>query len=190
MSALEKSPLMVYLRQFAVHHTVGLGYGVQLRNLGLTTKDGLSPAGLELLELEAENARLRAELERHKPEEREAECFCETPLIWLPTGRSFVCSKPCWLNEGTDEPFFPGNKCPNCGAELGEGIARRNADAARVARVRAALDSFTYHEDCGNDLYRARTAGEEAAEDGAHRRVAPDNQSWGRPGTGGHHARH
>lgn len=56
--------------------------------------------------------------------------------------------KPRWLAEvdpdwGIDAWGTHPRFCPGCGAHLGEdGIARRNADAARVERVRAALDEL------------------------------------------------
>lgn len=106
-----------------------------------------SGAAVYALGLEADLAAAQEELAKHKPEERVGRCFCETPLIWFPTGRSFVCSKPCWIDEGTDEPFFPGNRCPRCGAELGNGVARRNADAALLdALERLALESAEHGE--------------------------------------------
>lgn len=109
-------------------------------------------AGNVALCLEASLAAARAELERRKPEERVGECFCEptsSRLRWLQHGRSFVCVEPCWINEDTDDTYPPGCFCPDCGAELGDGTARRNADTARVARVRDALATFPYRKDCG-----------------------------------------
>jgi hypothetical protein len=61
-------------------------------------------------------------------EERAGACFCEPAslrLKWFQHGRSFVCLTPCWINEGTDDAYLPGNFCQDCGAELGDGIARR-----------------------------------------------------------------
>jgi hypothetical protein len=109
--------------------------------------------------LEASLAAARAELERRKPEERVGECFCEptsSRLRWLQHGRSFVCVEPCWINEDTDDTYPPGCFCPDCGAELGDGTARRNADTARVARVRDALGMLEPADDlteCGDQTY-------------------------------------
>jgi hypothetical protein len=79
-------------------------------------------------------------------------------LVWKPAGVSFHTSDPCWWHDEFNDYSLPGMYCSWCGAELGaDGIARRNADTARVQRVREALDGFdklkylsdgTSHEIC------------------------------------------
>lgn len=108
--------------------------------------------------LAADNAALRAEIDALKPEERVGECFCvpgdATPLVWLPAGMSFRISDPCWYHTELDDYYLPDQFCPNCGAQLcSDGIARRNADTARVQRVREALDEFDYDPHIGMGIH-------------------------------------
>jgi len=80
-------------------------------------------------------------LEAGLPEERDGRCpcgYCEyVETVWC---------EPRFTGPREDDwqPYpVPKHwrKCPRCGAELGaDGVARRNASAARVERVRAALE--------------------------------------------------
>lgn len=88
-------------------------------------------------------------LEKTLPEEREGQCWCgrckHEAGVWV----EIVCPDECC---GAGVWRYDGSYCPRCGAELGAGgVARRNADAARVERVREALSGIQCHVDIGCD---------------------------------------
>ena len=64
-------------------------------------------------------------------DEREGRCFCDVCVVY----------GGMWVGDTGGRYTRPF--CFGCGAALGaDGIARRNADTARVERVRAALDAI------------------------------------------------
>ena len=86
-----------------------------------------------LFQAARELGRLTAELAQHQPEERVGECGCGHCRAHY-TGKWRV---------GLSEMWLAGTYCPICGDLLDrDGIARRNADTARVDRVREALDKY------------------------------------------------
>lgn len=77
---------------------------------------------------------------RAEYEEREGRCFCANdPYEWRATGVSFLCANPCWYSPDCDDIKPTGCHCLDCGAELGNGVARRNADAGRLDALEAML---------------------------------------------------
>jgi hypothetical protein len=87
--------------------------------------------------LEAELTRLREELAKHKPEERAGKCGCGD-WEWNSDDGGFWCFEvdPMW---GAESFGGAPRRCSSCDWELcTDGVARRNADTARVdALVRA-----------------------------------------------------
>jgi hypothetical protein len=100
--------------------------------------------------LEAELTRLREELAKHKPEERAGKCGCGD-WEWNSDDGGFWCFEvdPMW---GAESFGGAPRRCSSCDWELcTDGIARRNADTARVQRVRQVLDAVTKNSVTGCD---------------------------------------
>ena len=90
--------------------------------------------------LQDENVRLEDDLAKHKPDERVGECWCSAGYGSGP--KCFTSSG--WVISGAHKVPYDGDYCWDCGALLmSNGIARRNADAARMQRVREALDNYS-----------------------------------------------
>lgn len=102
-----------------------------------------SPSDTVAQEYREHLAQAAAELEATLPEEKVGRCWCE-PGDRVTSPRNYQVAVPemtydealGWRPRGVDGRWY-WTYCEHCGAELcSDGIARRNADAGRVARVR------------------------------------------------------
>lgn len=111
--------------------------GDELRNLVASMRRFLETAwvGLHQENMAREQmARAADALAETLPEERDGRCLCGH--CEHVSGRWCEFS-PTWPDGEPEAGPVRWSHCPDCGAHLGaDGIARRNADAARVERVR------------------------------------------------------